>query len=262
MGLARWRGGVAWVALAAVGLLPAVADARASKSSKRVARARAAVARPAEPRALVESPPLRPEVLDLALRAYRCAASRGEVLRPSLAVIDYSLPSTERRLWLVDTETGRVLRQELVAHGRGSGDVRAESFSNEHASYQTSLGLFVGRNVYHGEHGLSLRLAGLEPGINDRAFDRAIVMHGAWYVGEDHVARWGRLGRSLGCPALAPEVTAAVIDRLRDGAALFAYAADENFLRRSAYLSCDPAALPTRVAAAAVPAPAPPPASN
>ena len=255
---ARWRAGMAFLSLAALGLVPAIADARSATSGKRAVRSRAAIAQvPAKPVAVVQTPELRPKVLDLALRSYRCAAPRGEVSRSVPGVLDYSLPSTERRLWLVDPDHGAVLRQELVAHGRGSGDLVAESFSNEDSSYQTSLGLFVGRNVYQGEHGLSLRLVGLEPGINDRAFERAIVMHGAWYVGEAHVARWGRLGRSLGCPALAPEVTAAVIDRLRDGAALFAYADDPGFLRRSAYLSCDPAALPTRVATATPPAPAP-----
>lgn len=204
----------------------------------------AAEARAAVP---VAAPDLRPEVRELALRSYRCAQSRGEVQKPWLAVIDYTLPSTEKRFWLLDTESGDVVRQELVAHGRGSGDLFAESFSNEHASYQTSLGLFVARNSYFGEHGLALRLQGLEPGINDRAFERAIVMHGAWYVSEQHVARWGRLGRSLGCPALDPAVTSEVIERLRDGAALFAYGSDPRFLERSPYLTCDAAALPAPV---------------
>lgn len=192
----------------------------------------------------------RSEALDLALRAYRCARARGEVAQPTLALIDYSLPSSERRLWLIDAESGQILRNELVAHGRGSGDLFADHFSNEPDSHQSSLGLFVGRGTYVGEHGLSLRLEGLEPGINDQARSRAIVMHGAWYVSEAHVARWGRLGRSLGCPALAPEVTAPVIERLRDGAAIFVYAADSQWQQRSAYLRCDDAPPPApRVAA-------------
>jgi hypothetical protein len=203
---------------------------------------------PPLPAAALAPPP--PDVLDLALRAYRCAQSRGEVSKPTLALIDYALPSTEKRLWLIDTDSGRVLQHELVAHGRGSGDLFAEEFSNEASSHQSSLGLFVGRSAYAGEHGLSLRLDGLEPGINDQARSRAIVMHGAWYVSEAHVARWGRLGRSLGCPALAPDVTAGVIERLRDGAAVFAYGSDPDFLRRSPYLRCDESRLPARVASA------------
>lgn len=193
----------------------------------------------------------RPQVLELALRAYRCAESRGEVSKPTLAVIDYSLPSTEKRLWILDTDTGAVLQQELVAHGRESGELMAERFSNEYESYQSSVGFFVGRDTYFGSHGLSLRLAGLEPGFNDHADGRAIVMHGAWYVSEDHISRWGRLGRSLGCPAVAPEVTARVIERLRGGAALFAYADEPVWLERSPYLRCDAAALPKRLAASA-----------
>jgi hypothetical protein len=200
------------------------------------------------PAAALEPPP--PGVLDLALRAYRCAHSRGEVSKPTLALIDYALPSTEKRLWLIDTDSGHVLQQELVAHGRGSGELFAEQFSNEPSSYQSSLGLFIAKDSYVGKHGLSLRLQGLEPGINDQADARAIVMHGASYVSEAHVARWGRLGRSLGCPALDPGVTAGVIERLRGGAAVFAYAADPDFLRRSPYLRCDESQLPTRVAAA------------
>jgi hypothetical protein len=197
--------------------------------------------------ALVPPPP---DVLDLALHAYHCAQSRGEVSKPTLALIDYSLPSTEKRLWLIDTDSGRVLQQELVAHGRGSGELFAEQFSNEPSSYQSSLGFFIAKDAYFGKHGLSLRLQGLEPGFNDQADARAIVMHGASYVSQAHVARWGRLGRSLGCPALDPDVTASVIERLRGGAAVFVYGADPDFLSRSPYLRCDESRLPTRVASA------------
>lgn len=193
--------------------------------------------------------PPRREVLDLALRAYDCARSRGEVSKSTLVVIDYALPSTERRLWVVEPGSGRVLQHELVAHGRGSGDVFAGRFSNEPQSYQSSLGLFVGRDAYHGEHGLSLRLDGLEPGINDQARHRAIVMHGAWYATQRHAARWGRLGRSLGCPALDPAAAPGVIEHLRDGAALFVYAEDPEWQRRSRYLRCSPGSPASHAAA-------------
>jgi hypothetical protein len=247
--------------LAGALLIPHQAAARAARLGTRASSLRAhprlqPAARP-EGRSFHQAPQIasdvapslpRPEVLALALRAFRCAASRGEVTKPTLALIDYTLPSTEKRLWILDTETGRVLAQELVAHGRESGDVVAERFSNATESYQSSVGFFVGRDRYYGSHGLSLRLAGLEPGFNDHAEARSIVMHGAWYVSAEHIARFGRLGRSLGCPALAPEVASSVIDRLRGGAALFAYANDPDWLERSPYLSCDPATLPTRVA--------------
>lgn len=236
----RWSrsAGMLALCLALPGVLatPAAASARKVRSALR-----------ASPDAGHAAP--RGEVLELALRAFRCAQTRGEVAKPMLAVIDYTLPSSEKRLWLIDTRNGRVLQRELVAHGRGSGELFAEQFSNEPESYQSSLGFFVAKDSYRGKHGLSLRLEGLEPGVNDRADARAIVIHGASYVSEEHVARWGRLGRSLGCPALAPGVTPTVIERLRGGAAVFAYGPDREWLRRSSYLRCEPEALPARVVA-------------
>jgi len=187
--------------------------------------------------------PPRNEVLSLARRAYDCANARGEIRRPLLVVIDYSLPSTERRLWLIEPASGRVLRHELVAHGRGSGLVSAERFSNRPSSHESSLGLYVTAEVYRGKHGTSLRLEGLEPGFNDAARERAIVIHGAEYVSHEHVARFGRLGRSLGCPALDRRVAGEMIENVRDGAAVFVYAPERDWLDASRYLSCS-----TRVA--------------
>lgn len=192
----------------------------------------------------------RPHVMQRALTAWACARARDEIRKPVLAVIDYSLPSTERRLWIFDMEAGRVLHHELVTHGRGSGELFAERFSNLEGSHQTSLGLFVTRAPYRGKHGLSLRMTGLEPGINDRAYERAIVIHGAFYATAAHAERWGRLGRSHGCPALDPAVTPAVIERLRDGAAVFAYADEPDWLESSRYLACGEPAPTLRLAAA------------
>ena len=175
------------------------------------------------------SPP-RDELLDLAMRAYSCGRARGEVRRPMLAVIDYSLPSTLPRFWLIDARSGRVERNEMVTHGQGSGDVRATRFSNVPGSYRSSLGLFVTGEKYVGRHGLSLRLHGLEPGSNDAAYDRAIVMHAARYATKEFASQFGRLGRSLGCPALAPDVAPEVLDALADGAALFVYGDDPDWL--------------------------------
>lgn len=180
----------------------------------------------------------RADVLALAHRAYACAAARGEIRRPLLIVIDYSLPSTERRLWLLDPETDRVLRHELVAHGRESGMVFAEHFSNRPSSRQSSVGLFVTAEVYRGKHGTSLRLEGLEPGFNDAARDRAIVMHGAEYVSDAHVVRFGRLGRSFGCPAVDQRIATELIESVRDGAAVFVYAPEREWLDGSRYLAC------------------------
>jgi L,D-transpeptidase catalytic domain len=164
----------------------------------------------------------RAGVLDLARRAYECGRAASLFDRPILTIIDYSLPSTEPRLWVVDLASRRVLFNELVAHGRNSGGNAALKFSNEPGSRQSSLGLFRTEGVYEGQHGYSLRLAGLEPGVNDRAYERAIVIHGAAYVSHRVAFARGRLGQSWGCPALEPGASRRVIDRSKDGTALFA----------------------------------------
>jgi hypothetical protein len=195
-------------------------------------------ARASELDALVRSAPaLDASVLELALRATRCAERRGLLPDPrTLTVIDYSRPSTERRLYVLDVTRPALLHRDLVAHGRGSGEKFATRFSNVPGSYQTSLGLFVTLDPYVGQHGRSLRLAGLEAGVNDLAFERAIVIHGADYVTRGHAARFGRLGRSWGCPALPPAAVDQVIDRIRGGTPLFAYYPDRAWLERSTFL--------------------------
>ena len=183
------------------------------------------------------APTLDRRVLSLALRARDCAERRGSIPESELlTVIDYSRPSTEPRLFVLDVERGALLHRELVAHGKRSGGNFTSRFSNDPGSRASSLGLFVTLDTYMGRHGRSLRLAGLEPGVNDRAFERALVVHGASYVGERFAARHGRLGRSWGCPALAPEVAQRVIDRIRGGTPVFAYYPDSRWLEASAFL--------------------------
>jgi len=184
---------------------------------------------------------LRREVLDLALRAYQCGRARGQIDRSRLTIIDYSLPSTQKRLWVIDLDRRRMLFNELVAHGRESGENTAVSFSNSLGSHKSSLGLFRASETYLGRHGYSLNLAGLEPGINDRAEERRVVVHGADYVGPEFLAEHGRLGRSWGCPALDRRVSHRVIDEIKDGGAVFAFYPDRKWLDRSSYLSCDAA---------------------
>lgn len=187
------------------------------------------------------APHADPNVLNLALKARTCAINRGAATLDSrLAVIDYSRPSTERRLWVFDMRTPRLLFDEFVAHGRGSGDNLASTFSNNDGSLQSSLGLFATAETYDGDNGYSLRMDGLEPGINDHARSRAIVMHGAWYVDPLLALKQGRLGRSYGCPALRPQVAHAVIDSLKQGQLLFAYYPDHGWLSRSKFLDCNP----------------------
>lgn len=168
--------------------------------------------------------------LGRAAAAMACASANDASPPRRLAVIDYSLPSTQRRLWLFDLDTATLLDAEWVAHGRGSGDDRATSFSNRPGSHQSSLGLFRTGATYIGRNGYSLRLDGLEPGINDRARERAVVIHGASYVSEHTIASLGRLGRSWGCPALRNEVARHVIDELADGQYVYAYFPDAAWL--------------------------------
>jgi hypothetical protein len=162
--------------------------------------------------------------LEAAMTAYARALTEGVVANTSLlTVIDYTLPSSVPRLWVFDLAAGRLLYRELVAHGRNSGDKMATAFSNDEGSRKTSLGLFVTDQTYYGENGYSLRLRGLDAGVNDKAMIRAIVMHGAAYVSERVVNQLGRLGRSWGCPAVRPEVARPVIDLIKNGSVVFAY---------------------------------------
>jgi hypothetical protein len=185
------------------------------------------------------APAANPKVLALASRAADCARRQGllDGFR-HLAVIDYSLPSTQPRLWIFDVVRGQLLYQELVAHGRNTGERLAERFSNVEGSKMSSLGLFQATETYVGSNGYSLRLRGLDAGFNDNALARAIVMHGAPYVSEAIAERLGRIGRSWGCPAVRPEVARTVIDTLKGGALLFAYYPDRKWLAESPMLSC------------------------
>jgi hypothetical protein len=179
------------------------------------------------------------EVLDLAVAATTCAVNSGDIaVPPTLTVIDYSRPSTEKRLWVFDLKTGDLRFHELVAHGKGTGDNLAEHFSDDMNSHQSSLGLFVTSDTYVGNNGYSLRLDGLEQGFNSHARERAIVMHGAPYVNAALAAAQGRIGRSWGCPALSEAVAHQVIDFVRGGGVVFSYYPDQQWLERSKFLNC------------------------
>lgn len=195
-----------------------------------------------------QAPSLDRTVLDKALAAMSCAVNGGLAPADRLAVIDFSLPSSEPRLWIFDLATQTLLLEELVAHGRNSGDNLATDFSNREGSYQSSIGLFRASESYFGRHGYSLRMDGLEPGINDFARQRAIVIHGADYVSASWVERQGRIGRSLGCPAVSREVADQVVDTLKDGQFVFSYYPDKEWLRSSAYLNCQPERIASTVA--------------
>lgn len=167
---------------------------------------------------------LNPKVLALALEAAANAVDHGQAKDPkTLTVIDYSKPSTQKRMWVFDLQSHELLFDELVSHGRGSGKTMATEFSNAPDSNMTSLGLFRTAEAYMGKNGYSLRLDGLTPGLNDHARARAIVIHGAPYVNAATAKANGYLGRSLGCPAVRPEVAHELIDTIKGGGLIFAY---------------------------------------
>jgi hypothetical protein len=190
---------------------------------------------------LRQAPGLRGEVLRLALDAAQTASERGLVRRRDIiTVIDYSLPSTQPRLFVFDLAARKLLFRELVAHGKNSGGDRTTFFSNSPGSLATSLGLFVTEDTYMGGNGYSLRLRGLEEGVNDMAGDRAIVMHGASYVSRAAITALGRLGRSWGCPAVRKEVARKIINTVRGGSAVFAYYPEKSWLTQSAFFRQKP----------------------
>jgi hypothetical protein len=153
-----------------------------------------------------------------------------------ITIIDFSKPSTQKRFFVIDLEKRQLIYCCLVAHGKNSGDNYAKNFSNETGSLKSSLGFFLTAESYQGEHGYSLRLDGLEKGINDNARAREIVIHGAKYVSDEFVKKYGMLGRSWGCPALPVDMAKEIIDKISGGSCLFIYADDPYFKENSVYL--------------------------
>ncbi|MFC4870062.1 murein L,D-transpeptidase catalytic domain family protein [Negadavirga shengliensis] len=182
-----------------------------------------------------ESP--RKEILQMAVAGYFRLVEEGRIRngRP-LSIIDFDKPSTEKRLWIIDMKNKILKHHSLVAHGRNSGDLMAKKFSNKPSSYMSSLGFYLTGETYKGKHGHSLKLDGLEPGFNDLARPRAIVIHSADYAEESFIKSTGRLGRSLGCPALPTENYEDIIELIKDKSCLFIYADDPAYKNRSEFL--------------------------
>jgi hypothetical protein len=204
--------------------------------------------RPVQP-AVVEAmqdhaPDLAPAVLSAAVAARACGVGRGDVdprrRQPHLAVIDFSVSSSLPRLWVFDVRDGSLVFHERVAHGSNTGEDMATVFSDVPESHCSSMGAFSTAELYRGKHGLSMRLDGLEDGVNGHARERDIVVHGADYVSEEHVAEYGRLGRSWGCPAVRVEVSEALVRTLADRAMLLAWYPDSSWLEDSKILHCTP----------------------
>jgi hypothetical protein len=158
----------------------------------------------------------------------------GELPNDSiLTVIDFSLPSHKKRLFVINLNSGELLFNTYVSHGRNSGTDMAKYFSNSLNSYKSSPGFYITGNTYYGEHGYSLRLEGKEKGINDNAYMRAIVMHPADYVSNYSIQKKGYLGRSLGCPAIPVSIHKPLINTIKDGSCLFIYSPDTNYISQS-----------------------------
>lgn len=168
-----------------------------------------------------------------AFEGYYRLEKAGKIQKDLLTVVDFSLSANEKRLWVIDLELNAILSQTYVAHGRNTGNEYASSFSNTPESFQSSLGFYATAETYFGKHGYSLRLDGLEKGINDKARERAIVIHGADYVSENFISQHGRLGRSLGCPSLPKEESKTIIDLIKEKSCLFIYFPSEDYVSKS-----------------------------
>lgn len=153
--------------------------------------------------------------------------------RNLLTIIDFSISSNKKRLWVLDLDNEKIIYHTLVAHGKNSGEEFAQQFSNVAESYKSSLGFYVTGKTYYGKHGLSLYLDGVETGFNDNARDRTIVIHGADYVSNDFIKKYGRLGRSFGCPALSMEESQEVINLVANKTCLFIYSPNKEYLSQS-----------------------------
>lgn len=180
------------------------------------------------------------EIFHKALIGFINLKAQGKLSQKELlTVIDFTLPSYEKRLWVIDLNKKKVIFNNLVAHGRNTGNVMAENFSNVPNSNMSSIGFYTTANTYFGKHGLSLRLNGMEEEFNSTALERAIVMHGADYVSQNFIERYGRLGRSLGCPSLPSTIAKEVIETIAEKTCLFIYSPALDYDNKSPLLNED-----------------------
>jgi hypothetical protein len=180
---------------------------------------------------------LKYEVFNKALVGYYNLKSQNKLSDKNLlSVVDFSLPSNIKRLWIINISTRKVVHNSLVSHGKNTGTTMAKSFSNEAETHKSSLGFYVTGHTYYGKHDLSLRLEGMDPFYNSNAYARAIVMHGAKYVSEDWIKKYGMLGRSHGCPAIPEGISKEVINLLAGGTCLFIYSSNTDYAKKSALL--------------------------
>ena len=179
------------------------------------------------------------EVFKKALTGFFNLKAEDKIKKNLLTIIDFSLSSNKERMWIVDMNKLKVVNYSLVAHGHNSGDEFPKYFSNKPSSNQSSLGFYLTDDIYYGKHGMSLYLDGVEPDVNDKARERAIVMHGASYVSRDFIRTHGRLGRSFGCPSIPMENHEEVISMLSGRSCIYIYYPDEKYLDNSPMLTTE-----------------------
>lgn len=172
-----------------------------------------------------------------ALKGFNVLKEKGLVEKNIITIVDFSLSSNVKRLWVIDLDTNTILYNSLVAHGRNTGEEYANSFSNANSSYKSSLGFYLTGEVYNGKHGLSLKLDGLEKGVNDNARERGVVMHSANYVSNSFIKNNKRLGRSQGCPAIPAEMLSGIVNTIKNKSCLFIYHPSRSFEKIASLLS-------------------------
>lgn len=182
---------------------------------------------------------LSKDVFELAIKGLKKLDSEGKLKNPNIVTIaDYSQSSNKKRLYVIDLKNKKLLFNTYVAHGRNTGDEFAKSFSNKEGSYKSSLGFYVTQRPITGSHtGFSLQIDGVEKGFNDHAVQRAIIIHAAEYATENFIKKYGRLGRSFGCPSVPPEMNKPIIETIKEGTCLFIYNPDKDYLSKSVLLN-------------------------
>jgi L,D-transpeptidase catalytic domain len=181
---------------------------------------------------------LSKNVFDYTIKGYKKMIGSGKLVNPKIiSIVDFSQPSANKRLYVIDLETKKVLFNTYVAHGKNSGQEMATEFSNTPTSNKSSLGFYLTSHTYSGKNGYSLQLEGQERGINDNALNRGIVMHAAEYVNENYIQSQGWIGRSQGCPAVMPEMNKPIVETIKEGSCFFIYSPDPNYLQRSSILN-------------------------
>jgi hypothetical protein len=179
---------------------------------------------------------LNESTFDLALKGWQKLKEKGEVSKSVISICDFTQSSNNKRLYVIDVDKCQLLFNTFVAHGKNTGEEFARYFSNSPTSNQSCLGFFKTKETYFGAHGLSLKLEGKEPGFNDKAEERAIVLHGADYVSNNFINQFGRLGRSFGCPSVPTELHESIINTIKEGSCLFIYYPDKKYLSLSELL--------------------------